>query len=222
PRAIRLPFPVRSSLMRGHQSPARPDTLKSFSLETTTPSTMAGRDFPLGLPGFHYQDLHDELRLADLDREFLEALDAEDAPLASRLRAYRAEPGSFDPLSRSRLLVEAARPLARFVARLFGIEKEWNRQRSAAEPEAVLFRFRRDFLTRRAVKAKLPGSLDSPEVERAALTAGAIERELFPDLPWVQDPELATARMAVDLLDLESDFLAAVRQKKIPEVPERS
>src|SRR5262245_54633144 len=183
---------------------------------------MAGRDFPLGLPGFHYQDLHDELHLAELDRKFLEALEAEDAALASRLRAYRADPASFDPLSRSRLLIDAARPLARFIARLFRIEDEWKAQQAAAGPEAVLFRFRRDFLTRRAAKAKLPGSLDSAEIERAALTAAAIEGDLFPGLPWGQDPELATAQMAVELLDLESDFLAAVRQKKIPEVPERS
>jgi hypothetical protein len=121
---------------------------------------MAARDFPLGLPGFHYQDLHDELRLAELDRKFLEALDAEDAALASRLRAYRAQPASFDPLSRSRLLIDAARPLARFIARLFGIEKEWNAQKSAAGPEAVLFRLTRDFLTGRAAKAKLPENLE--------------------------------------------------------------
>src|SRR5262245_32463583 len=130
---------------------------------------MAGRDFPLGLPGFHYQDLHDELRLAELDRKFLEALEAEDAALASRLRAYRADPASFAPPSLSRPLIDAARPLARFIARLFRIEDEWKAQQAAAGPEAVLFRFRRDFLTRRAAKAKLPGSLDSAEIERAAL-----------------------------------------------------
>ncbi|HEY6928299.1 MAG TPA: FAD-dependent oxidoreductase [Thermoanaerobaculia bacterium] len=190
-------------------------------METTTPSTMAGRDFPLGLPGFHYQDLHDELRLAELDRKFLEALDAEDAALGARLRAYRRDPTSFDPLSRSRLLVDAGRPLARFIARLFGIEREWNAQKSAAGPEAVLFRFRRDFLTRRAAKARLPENLeaDLPPIARAAR---AIERELHPDFPWEADPELATAEMAAGLLDLESDFLAAVRQKKIPEVPQGS
>ena len=191
-------------------------------METTTPPTTAERDFPLGLDGFTYQDLHDERKLADLDRRFLEKLEGEDAALASRLRTYRADPASLDPLARSRLLVEAARPLADFIARLFGIEREWRAQAAAAEPEAVLFRFRRDFLTRRAAKAKLPESLDSPELLRIALTARAIERDLHPDLAWEKDPELATARMGAGLLDLESDFLAAVRQKKLPEVPESS
>jgi len=190
-------------------------------LETTTPPTLAERDIPLGLPGFTYQDLHDEDKLADLDRVFLAELTREEPELAARLTAYRKDPASFDPLSRSRLLVEAGRPLARFIAHLFGIEREWQAQAANAEPEAVLFRFRRDFLTRRAAKTKLP-ALDSAELAQTGRIASAIERDLFPGLPWDRDPELATAQMGVELLQLESDFLAAVRQKKIPAVPDAS
>ena len=67
----------------------------------------------------------EESDLAYLDREFLEELRREDAPLHGRLTAYRRDPASFDPLSRSRLLVDAARRVGAFVARLFGVEKEW-------------------------------------------------------------------------------------------------
>ena len=80
------------------------------------------RDFPLGVPGFTYQDLHRDERLADLDRAFLAGLAREDADLAARLASYRQDPASLDPLALSRLLVEAARHVSRFVARLFGIE----------------------------------------------------------------------------------------------------
>jgi NADPH-dependent glutamate synthase beta subunit-like oxidoreductase/NAD(P)H-flavin reductase len=187
-----------------------------------SPPTLAGRDFPLGAAGFTYQDLHDERRLADLDRVFLEELRREDAPLHGRLIAYRGDPASCDPLSRSRLLVDAARPVGRFVARLFGVEREWREQGASAGPEAVLFRFRRDFVQRRVVKTKLPEDLAGGAVPGLAEAAESIERRLHPDLPWTDDPELATARMATGLLDLESDFLAAVRQKKLPEVPEAS
>jgi len=184
----------------------------------TTPPIAAGRDFPLGIAGFRYQDLHSEDRLADLDRVFLEDLNTSDPALAGRLRAYRTEPASLSALARSRLLVDAARPVARFMARLFGIEQEWRAQIATAAPEAALFRFRRDFLQRRGAKAPWPADPNF-DWEDLAAQAHAIERGLHPDLPWQEDPELATARMAVELLDLESDFLAAVRQKKIPEVP---
>jgi len=189
----------------------------------TTPPPSSERDFPLGVPGFRYQDLHREDRLADLDAAFLASLEAEDAELAGRLRAYRAEPASFDPLSRSRLLVDGGRALGAFVARLFDVEREWRAQMEVAKPEAVLFRFRRDFVQRRAVKAPLP-DLASPaaaaELEALQTRGRRIERVLHPDLPWSSDPELATARVGAGLLDLEADFLAALRQKKIPEVPE--
>ena len=183
------------------------------------PPTLAGRDFPLGEPGFTYQDLHRDDRLADLDRAFLQRLERDEPALAERLRRYRADPKSLDPLALSKLLVDAARPLGRFVARLFGIEEEWRRQAAPALRDAVLFRFRRDFLVRRAARLKLPDPLDAAAIAGAAERGGSVE-SLHPALPWSDDPELATSEMVVGLLELESEFLAAIRQKKIPEVSE--
>ncbi len=135
----------------------------------------------------------------------------------ARLTAYRRGPRLLRPaLPISRLLVEAARPLSRFVARLFGIEREQRAQAADAGPEAALFRFRRDFLQRRAAKAKPPE--DAAGLESLRRTALALERDLFPELTWAEDPELATSRAALALLDLESAYLAVLRQKKAPEV----
>ena len=180
---------------------------------------LAERDFPLGVPGFTYQDLHREDRLADLDRVFREELQAEDPALAARLTLWRSGTDSLDPIARSRFLVEAARPVARFVARLFGVEREWRSQAAAAAPEAVLFRFRRDFLLRRAARAPLASG---EELAALAREAKAVELLLFGDLPWNTDPELSTSRMASELLDLESEHIEAVRQKKRPSVSEES
>jgi len=209
------PLPIEETESEAHG-------LESPRLETSTPPVPAERDFPLGEPGFSYQDLHREDRLAELDRAFLRGLDRDDPALGSRLRAYRENPSSFDPLARSRLLVEAARPLSLFVARLFGIEDAWRGQAETAGPEAVLFRFRRDFLLRRAVKTKLPEDLSSLDLAPLRAAAAALERELHPGLPWDSDPELATSRMVTGLLDLEADFIATLRQKKKPEVPAAS
>src|ERR1700686_1227032 len=182
-----------------------------------TPPTAAGRDFPLGVSGFTYQDLHREDRLPALDRAFLAQLAAEDPLLHGRLLSYRAAPKGVAPLELSKLLVEAARPLSRFIVRLFGVEGEWRAQAASAGPEAVLFRFRRDFLQRRAVKTKLPEDLAAMDTAPAEAEARSIEA-LFPELPWTGDAELATSRMVAQLLDLESEFLSVWRQKKKPEV----
>ena len=185
----------------------------------TSPPTSAGRDFPLGVPGFTYQDLHREERLAKLHDAFFEELSREDRSLAERLAAWKADPGSLDPISTSRLLVEAARPVSRFVARLFAIESECRAQAAAAGPEAVLFRFRRDFLVRRAARTTPPSESELP---RATSEARAIETGLFGELPWESDPELATARMGSELLDLEAEHIEAVRQKKRPAVSDET
>jgi NADPH-dependent glutamate synthase beta subunit-like oxidoreductase/NAD(P)H-flavin reductase len=185
-------------------------------LETATASVTAERDFPLGVEGFRYQDLHRDEKLVQLDDLFREELARESPDLAASLSAYREDPGSVDPLSRSRLLVDAARHVSRFIVRLFGIEAEWRAQAASAGPEAVLFRFRRDFLQRRAVKTKPPE--DEGALAALSAVATAVERRLFGELPWQEDPELATSQAATALLDLESAFLAAVRQKKVPQV----
>jgi NADPH-dependent glutamate synthase beta subunit-like oxidoreductase/NAD(P)H-flavin reductase len=195
--------------------------VESGALKTTTPSLLAGRDFPLGVPGFSYQDLHREDRLADLDRAFLAELARSEPEISARLAAYRVDPKAVKPLDLSKLLVDAARPLGLFLARLFGIEAEWRAQAATAGPDAVLFRFRRDFLQRRAVKTKLPEDSATSDPAAFRADAGAIER-LFPELPWTSDPELATAQMATELLDLESEFLAVLKQKKKPDLDGRA
>ena len=188
-------------------------------MDTPSPPTSAERDFPLGVSGFTYQDLHREDRLAELHDVFFEELSRDDPALEARLAAWRANPAALDAIATSRLLVEAARPLSRFLARLFGIEAEWRAQAAAAGPEAALFRFRRDFLVRRAARVAPPPDAELP---RVAAAARALERELFGELDWQADPELATGRMGTELLDLEAEHIEAVRQKKRPAVSEET
>ena len=91
--------------------------------------------------------------------------------------------------------MDAGRFVGAFVAKLFGVEREWQAQIETARPEAVLFRFRRDFFQRRASKAAIP-DLASPAAEEIAAKGRAIERGLHPELPWDRDPELATSLWA--------------------------
>ena len=79
------------------------------------------RNFALGVDGFRYGHLYEPERLAALDAQFRAALAAGDAALAGRFTAYR-EGGTLTPPEESALLIEVARPLGAFVARLFGVE----------------------------------------------------------------------------------------------------
>jgi hypothetical protein len=79
------------------------------------------RDFALGIDGFRYGDLYEPERLAALDAIVPCGARRGDAALAARFTAYR-EGATLTPPEESALLIEVARPLGAFVARLFGVE----------------------------------------------------------------------------------------------------
>src|SRR5262245_41566149 len=110
----------------------------------------AGRNFSLGIEGFRYADLYEPLKLAELDGRFREALRGEDAELAKKFEAYRAG-DTLSPPDESELLIAVARPLGRFIAKLFRVEKENQALIDRAAREDVIFRMK-TFIARRAIK----------------------------------------------------------------------
>src|SRR5262245_49309194 len=119
------------------------------------PEHDADRDFELGVPGFRYPDLHKPERLRLLHDRFLFELEAADPALAKEFAAYRAAPpAGLAPPAESELLIRVARHVARFVARLFRIEATHGAQLAVAVGEAVIFRFKKDFVKWRCAKRK--------------------------------------------------------------------
>src|SRR5262245_21067590 len=107
------------------------------------------------MPGFRYPDLHDTAGLARLHDAFLAELVRADVGLAREFEAYRKGATLERPVE-SELLIRVARELSAFVARLFRIEAAREALRSAAEREAVIFRFKKDFVKWRCAKRKDP------------------------------------------------------------------
>src|SRR6476660_4849204 len=115
----------------------------------------------LGLAGFSYADLHEPVRLEALYREFLDALRSEDAGLAAAYGAWRAAPDALTPTALSDMLLAVAPHVSRFVARLFRIEDAVATHRATILSSDPIFRFKVDFVRRRAAaKFKTPGSFD--------------------------------------------------------------
>src|SRR3989442_965699 len=182
-------------------------------------ASSSGRDFDLGIPGFRYSDLHDARRLADLAREFDLVLMTADPGLFARFDAYRRQPASLGPVEQSNLLIDVARQVSRFVGRLFDIEPLLERTGEATRAQDAIFVFKRDFLQRRALKKHKPG--EGPKEGFAALDArvGKLRRAPFPQIDFDSDPQVATARMVVELMGLQSQLAEVVRLKRPPEVP---
>ena len=137
---------------------------------------------PLGVPGYTFADLHDPDRLASLYDRFCEEAAAADPALWSEWDAYRTNPDALAaaPVKISNLLEAMAPHVSRFVARLFEIGPRADALARATRDQDDLFRFKVDFVRRRALPllkggAHVESTADDDAVV-ARLTAGASRR----------------------------------------------
>ncbi len=163
----------------------------------------AGRNLPLGRPGYTTRDLYDPARLRALDAEFRRDLAAADAELAARFERYRAG-ADLAPPQDADLLIAVARHLARFVAELFRVQTQRQALLDHGAREQAVFRMK-EFVARRAIKKYGPDTL--PDVPAAVLRQEAhrLAARVAPDLAVAGDEELTLARALVRLLDHEEE-----------------
>ena len=159
------------------------------------------RNFALGLDGFRYGDLYEPERLAELDARFRAELAAGDAALAKKLAGYRAG-DTLTPPEESELLIAVARPLARFVARLFRVEKEHQAHLDRAAREDVVFRMKA-FIARRAIKRYPETGLPADDASALRTQVRTLCATKFPELIATGDDELTFATMLAVLLAAE-------------------
>jgi NADPH-dependent glutamate synthase beta subunit-like oxidoreductase/NAD(P)H-flavin reductase len=154
----------------------------------------------LGVPGYTFADLHQPDRLASLYDRFCEEVATADPVFWRQWDAYRRDPDApRPPVELSNLLVGMAPHVSRFVQRLFDVDQ--TALSDATRRQDDLFRFKVDFVRRRALPLLKSGPVPtSPEDDAAveqliAAAGGGVER--------VRDPELALARAGCALLDRE-------------------
>jgi NAD(P)H-flavin reductase/NADPH-dependent glutamate synthase beta subunit-like oxidoreductase len=161
----------------------------------------------LGLPGFTYPDLYQPARLADLLRVFNAEVEADDARLFHDFEAYRACQGAgMSPEAISDLLVRMAPHVGRFVAKLFDIGGERDRQIVAIKEEMdTIFLFRAEVATKVDAKFKGvdPATLDLNRIERQI---AALKQAAFPAAAQDGDEERSLARVGAPLWRLVNHY----------------
>ena len=169
-------------------------TAASEIMDHTAPAS----DTPLGVPGYTFADLHKPERLASLDDRFNEEVQAADEALWREWAAYREAPDApRSPIALSNLLIAMAAHVSRFVTRLFDVSSAASAVATATRAEDDLFRFKVDFVRRRALPL-LKGAahlVSTPDDD-------AVVRGLIGGVP-ARDTELAVARAGCALLDRE-------------------
>jgi NAD(P)H-flavin reductase/NADPH-dependent glutamate synthase beta subunit-like oxidoreductase len=154
---------------------------------------------PLGIEGFTYADLHAAPRLRDLYEVFCRDTEAADPQLWLEWDAYRAAPDApRTPQEVSSLIVRMAPHVSRFVARLFTVADATGAVAAHTAAVDPLFRFKVDFVRKRALPLVKGGAHVSLEPGDAAVVAAMTDR-------WSGlDPEHALATAGCELLDREA------------------
>ena len=153
---------------------------------------------PLGIEGFPYPDLYSPSRLHDLYEEFCGRVAAADPALWGQWDAYRRAPESVKPIERSDLIVRLTPHVSRFVAALFRVGQAADAIRESTERLDPLFRFKIDFVRKRALPLIKGGAHVAVSPSDDAIVEGLTRR--WPDL----DAEQAVATAGCALLDREA------------------
>jgi NADPH-dependent glutamate synthase beta subunit-like oxidoreductase/NAD(P)H-flavin reductase len=158
----------------------------------------------LGIAGFTFADLFSPYGLRRLYDTWLTQLQEGEPALAARYVAYR-DGATLGPEAYSTLLTDVAPWVSRFLVRLFPqIEAPLARIKQQTDRDLVLFRFKDEFVKRRAWKRKL-----APEAVGTALATGEALLTRLGVPPERRYDELTIAQAACRLLDVET----AARQK---------
>ena len=175
-----------------------PDNLPRAAMTTTSVS----EHLSLHLPQFTYSDLCLPHKLAELTDVFYSAVRAQNPALFERFDAYRQVKGAgFDVTESSAILVEMAPYLDAFVAKMFGVEAEMKSKKIFAERERILFKFRKEFFNRKALKKYTAEQALQFDRQKLDAQAEALKKG-FNGIPDA-DAELHMAALVMELWGIE-------------------
>ena len=106
----------------------------------------------LGVPGYTFTDLYEPERLSSLYERFCEGVQAADPAFWREWDVYRLAPDApRSPEALSNLLIGMAPHVSRFLTRLFTVDGPAAAIAEATRAQDDLFRFKVDFVRRRAL-----------------------------------------------------------------------
>jgi NADPH-dependent glutamate synthase beta subunit-like oxidoreductase/NAD(P)H-flavin reductase len=168
----------------------------------------------LGVPGFTFSDLHQPARLRELYNRFVEQVKATEPELWAQWDQYRAVPESLGPVARGNIVVAMAPHVSRFVSALFSVGADADALTAATRAYDVLFRFKIDFVRRRALPLLKGGAHVEATADDHALAEAITfgQKQLQSSLSSVasHDAEMRLAAYGCALLDKEATDKAGV------------
>ncbi len=136
--------------------------------------------------GLDFADLYRPAGLVRIDGQFLNHLAGADTDLRARLEAARADPRALEPKAESELLIALAPHLERFVVALFGIGTEAVALAAKHHALAPLYRCKRLFVQRQAMRAHKPEEAAGFDGDALAAELARLFGEPFGELAFAR------------------------------------
>jgi NADPH-dependent glutamate synthase beta subunit-like oxidoreductase/NAD(P)H-flavin reductase len=165
----------------------------------------------LGVPGFTFADLHQPARLRDLYQRFVEQVKSTEPELWAQWEQYSDIPESLTAIARGNIVVAMAPHVSRFVNALFSVGPNADALIAATRAYDVLFRFKIDFVRRRALPLLKGGGHVAATAADHALVDQIFERS-------EHDQEMRLAAYGCSLLDRETAAKSALAAEALAEV----
>jgi NADPH-dependent glutamate synthase beta subunit-like oxidoreductase/NAD(P)H-flavin reductase len=176
-----------------------------------TPATDAitPKTLKLGIPGFQYGDLYDPARLKDLLAVFAQDVKDQDPALSAEFESYRTSQGAgMKPEAISEVLVRMAPHVGAFVARLFDVSAERERQIAAIRAEFdSVFVYRTEIVGKLAARFK-GENIETWDIALLETRFNALLNATTPPAEREKDMESAVSRMAAGLWRLSGHYSA--------------
>jgi NADPH-dependent glutamate synthase beta subunit-like oxidoreductase/NAD(P)H-flavin reductase len=172
---------------------------------------------PLGIDGFSFADLHRPARLRELYQRFVEQVKATEPELWAQWDQYREIPDSLNAVARGNIVVAMAPHVSRFVSTLFAVGADADALVAATRAYDVLFRFKIDFVRRRALPLLKGGAHVTATADdhalAASITFGSRQIEGVLSSHASHDAEMRLAAYGCALLDREAIDKAAAAEE---------
>src|SRR5689334_3873191 len=123
----------------------------------------------LGIAGFTFADLHRPAKLRELYEQFVAQVKRTEPDLWSQWEQYKEIPESLTPIARGNIVVAMAPHVSRFVSALFSVGADAEQLAAATRAYDELFRFKIDFVRRRALPLLKGGAHVTATAEDHAL-----------------------------------------------------
>jgi NADPH-dependent glutamate synthase beta subunit-like oxidoreductase/NAD(P)H-flavin reductase len=174
-------------------------------LPSSSRSTATTWNFPLGIDGFRYADLNRVRRLIALYQVFRDELRSADLSLAERYEHSYDQYSRGEGKENTTLLIDVARHMDRFIARLFHIGKEVNALNRRTTDDRTVYEFKKRFLDRVVLKTPpAPDELMAMNIAEVEFRYRERVAEVLTRGEWANDPERELAEVVVKLLDRQA------------------